>query len=128
MLKEKNVIDALQDSLGSPIAFLVNVIWKDLTGLNVTATGNVNANPTLLVSNAMKLRMSTITFQQLGHVDAMNSEWRTIFVTRKLAIAIAWLMSQDKLAMNANLNITVSPLVWLAIAIWMVERMITVIM
>ena len=122
------MIDALQDSLDSPTAFLVNVTMQDLTALNVTATGNVNANPTLSVSNAMKRRMSTITFQQLGNADAMNSEWRTIFVTRKLAIAIVWQMSQDKHAMNANLNITVFPLVWLAIAILKVERMITVIM
>lgn len=105
------MIDVHQDIMDFPIASLVNAMLRGQQVTNVIAMDNVFVSQTLSDSNAIKQKMNSTTFQLSEHAVAMNLEWKTIFVTRKLAIVIAWLMSWEKLAMNANLNISIFPIV-----------------
>jgi len=105
------VIDAHQDIMDFQIASLVNAMLMGHQAPNVIAMDSVFVNQMLLDSNVMKQQMNSTTFLWSEHVVAMRWEWKTISVTRKLAIVIAWQMSWEKLAINANLNISIFPIV-----------------
>ena len=105
------MIDAHQDILDFQIASRVNAMLTGHQAPNVIAMDSVFVNQTLPDSNVMKQQMNSSTFLRSEHVVAMRWEWKTISVTRKLAIVIAWQMSWEKLAINANLNILIFPIV-----------------
>ena len=105
------MIDAHQDIMDFQIASLVNAMLTGHQAPNVIAMDSVFVNQTLPDSNVMKQQMNSTTFLWSEHVVAMRWEWKTISVTRKLAIVIAWQISWEKLAINANLNISIFPIV-----------------
>ena len=105
------MIDAHQDIMDFQIASLVNAMLMGHQAPNVIARDNVFVNQTLPDSNVMKQQMNSTTFLRSEHVVAMNWEWKTISATRKLATVIVWQMSWEKLAINANLNISIFQIV-----------------
>ena len=105
------MIDVHQDIMDFQIASLADAMLMGHQAPNVIAMDNVFVNQTLLDSNVIKQQMNSTTFLRSEHVVAMRWEWITTFVTRKLAIVIAWQMSWETLAINANLNILIFPIV-----------------
>ena len=105
------MIDAHQDILDFQIASRVNAMLTGHQAPNVIAMDSVFVNQTLPDSNVMKQQMNSTTFQWSEHVVAIGWEGKTISVTRKLGIVIAWQISWEKLAINANLNISIFPIV-----------------
>ena len=105
------MIDAHQDIMDFQIASLAIAMLTGQQALNVIAMDNVFVNQTLSDSNVMNQQMNSSTFLLSEHVLAMNWEWKTISATRKLATVIVWQMSWEKLAINANLNISIFQIV-----------------